>query len=127
MSGTPAAQEVRHRETRRFEAMVRGDLAFLEDVLADDLTYVHATGTFESKTQFLAALRSGQLKYESFAPEELSVRAYGPSAVVTGVAQVSVQSRAQHLGFRLRFTDVYVKRENRWQMVAWQATRLPQE
>jgi len=27
----------------------------------------------------------------------------------------------------MRYTDVYVKRGNRWQMAAWQATRLPQD
>ncbi|MCW5736576.1 MAG: hypothetical protein KIS73_20785 [Enhydrobacter sp.] len=29
------------------------------------------------------------------------------------------------LAFRLRFTDVYAKRGDRWQMVAWQSTKLP--
>jgi ketosteroid isomerase-like protein len=47
--------------------------------------------------------------------------------VVTGIARVQVLSGGQPVTFRMRYTDVYVKRGNRWQMVAWQATRMPQD
>lgn len=125
MTDQQAEQEIRRRETRRFDAVVRGEIAVLEDILSDDLTYTHATGTFETKAEFLAKLKSGQVKYEALTPEELRVRAYGTTGVVTGVAHVKVQVKGEHLSFRLRFTDVYVKQDTRWQMVAWQATRLP--
>jgi ketosteroid isomerase-like protein len=125
MSTRQAEQEVRQREIRRFEAMVRGDVAALDDILADDLTYTHATGVFETKAEFIAKLKSGQTKYESFAPEDVLVRLYGTTSVVTGVARVKVQAKGEHLSFQLRFTDVYVKKGDRWQMVAWHATRLP--
>ena len=118
-------QQIRQREIRRFEAMVRGDVSVLDDILSDDLTYTHATGVFETKAEFIAKLKSGQTKYESFAPENVLVRLYGMTGVVTGVARVKVQVKGEHLSFQLRFTDVYVKKGDRWQMVAWQATRLP--
>ncbi|HWU40545.1 MAG TPA: nuclear transport factor 2 family protein [Candidatus Acidoferrum sp.] len=117
-------QQIRQREIRRFEAMVRGDVSVLDDILSDDLTYTHATGVFETKAEFIAKLKSGQTKYESFAPENVLVRLYGMTGVVTGVARVKVQVKGEHLSFQLRFTDVYVKKGDRWQMVAWQATRL---
>ena len=125
MTAQQAQQEIRQREIRRFEAMVRGDVAALDDILSDDLTYTHATGVFETKAEFIAKLKSGQVKYESFAPEDMLVRVYGATGVVTGIARVKVQVKGEHLSFQLRFTDVYVKKDNRWQMVAWHATRLP--
>ncbi len=125
MTTRQAEQEIRQREIRRFEAMVRGDVAALDDILSEDLTYTHATGVFESKGEFIAKLKSGQTKYESFAPEDVLVRIYGTTGVVTGAARVKVQAKGEHLSFQLRFTDVYVKKGDRWQMVAWQATRLP--
>jgi len=117
--------EIRQCEIRRFQAMVRGDVAALDAVLSEDLSYTHATGVHETKAEFLAKLKAGQLKYESITPEDLQVRVYGTMGVVTGVSRVKVQSRGEALSFQLRFTDVYVKKDNRWQMVAWQATRLP--
>jgi len=125
MSNQQAEQEIRQQEARRFEAIVRGDLATLEGILSDDLTYTHATGVFETKAEFLGKLKSGQVKYESFAPQDIRVRVYGTTGVVTGVARVKVQVKGELLQFQLRFTDVYVKKDDRWQMVAWQATRVP--
>lgn len=125
MTDQQAEQEIRQQETRRFEAMVRGDAAALEDILSDDLSYTHANAVFETKAEFIGKIKSGQLRYESFAPEEIRVRIYGTAGVVTGVARVRVQVKGEQLIFQLRFTDVYVKNGDRWQMVAWQATRLP--
>ena len=125
MNDQHAEQEIRQRETRRFEAIMRGDIAALEDILSDDLTYTHTTAAFETKAEFIGKLKSGQLKYETFTPEDFRVRVYGTTGVLTGIANVKVQVKGEPLSFRLRFTDVYVKKDNRWQMVAWQATRLP--
>ena len=124
MTNHQAEQEIRQREMQRFEAMVRGDAGALDDILSGDLTYTHATGVFETKAEFIAKLKSGQTKYESFTPEDMLVRVFGTTGVVTGKARVKVQAKGEHLSFQLRFTDVYVKQGNRWQMVAWQATRL---
>ena len=124
MTNQQAENEIRQRESRRFEAMVRGDMAALEEILSDDLTYTHASGAHESKTQFLTHLKSSQVKYQSFSPEDMLVRVYGTTGVVTGGAYVEVLVRGERNSFRLRFTDVYVKKDDRWQMVAWQATRL---
>lgn len=125
MATQQAEQEIRQRETRRFEAMVQGDFAALDEILSEDLTYTHATGVFETKAEFIAKLKSGRTKYESFAPQDLLVRVYGTTGIVTGTARVKVQAGGEHLSFQLRFTDVYMKKGDRWQMVAWQATRLP--
>lgn len=120
-------QEIVQTEKRRFEAMVNGDLAALERILADDLQYTHSNGVFDSKTSFLGTLKSGELQYQGVTPEDLRARVYGSTAVVTGASLMNVRVRGQQASFRVRFTDVYVKRDDRWQMVAWQATRLPEQ
>ena len=122
---TAEQAEVRQIESRRFEAIVRGDFAELDRILADDLTYTHSSGRLETKAQFLAALQSG-LRFEAIEPEEVLVRVYGDAGVATGRAQMRVRSQDRQSSFAVRFTTVYVKREGRWQMVAWQSTRLPE-
>ena len=126
MTSQQAEHEIHQQETRRFEAIVRGDVAALDEILSDDLTYTHATGAYETKADFIGKLKSGQITYVSFTPEDMLIRIYGTTGVVTGVASVKVQVKGELLSFRMRFTDVYVKKGDRWQMVAWQATRLPQ-
>ncbi|MGH8247258.1 MAG: nuclear transport factor 2 family protein, partial [Gammaproteobacteria bacterium] len=80
----------------------------------------------QSKAEFLASLRSGELKYLSVNPKEMQIRNYGATVVVTGTAAMRTQSGGQERDFRIRFLDVYVKRQGRWQMVAWQSARLAQ-
>ncbi len=119
-------REIIELDSQRMRAMVHVDIAALDRILADDLTYTHSTGRVDTKATLLGALRSGELKYEMIEPENIEARVYGDAAVVTGRATMAVRSGNQRSSFQIRFTDVYVKRHGRWQMCAWQSTRLPQ-
>lgn len=119
-------QEVLDRERQRFAAMVRKDAAFLNQVLADDLVYTHSSGNVDTKTSFIDSVTSGRLTYEAAVPESLEVRFFGEVAVLTGTAQIRVRVQGKPLELRVRFTDVYVRRQDNWLMVVWQATRLPE-
>lgn len=121
-----AAQEINQLESQRITAMVAADTATLNRILADDLTYTHSTGRTESKAQFIASIKSGAIRYQTFNRDDVSVRTYESAAVVTGTAKVKVTSGGQEQAFLIRFVDVYVKRKGSWQMVAWQSTRLAQ-
>lgn len=120
----PAAeQEVRQAEDRRIKALIDDDFATLEAILADDLTYTHSNAVTDTKASYLAALRSGKTKYESFDREPSAVRLYGDTAIVNGDGTVGLRGQAAKIV--LRYTLVYVRRGGTWQMVAWQSTRKP--
>ena len=108
-------------EDRRIEAMIKGDVQALEEILADDLIYTHTTARLDTKKSFIAAVSSGTSNYKSVEREDVNVRQYGDTAVVTGHAKFHVGDNK----FEARFIDVYAKRDGTWQMVAWQSTRLP--
>jgi ketosteroid isomerase-like protein len=113
-------------DEERTEAMVKGDLAALDRLLADDLSYVHSSTKVDTKASFIENLRSGASKYKAFQREEANTRVFGDSAVNTGVATVSVENQGQAPAtFKIRYTDVWVNRGGKWQMVAWQSTRVP--
>ena len=112
-------------ERRRFAAMVAQDIAALEPLLAEDLTYGHSNGEFQDKAQFLETIREGRLRYEAIGVQGLTVRHYGSVAIVTGQILISGRAGDQPVTLNLRYTDAYVNRDGRWQLVAWQSTRLP--
>jgi ketosteroid isomerase-like protein len=116
---------VQRLDADRFAAMVKGDVAALDGLLADDLVYTHASGKVDSKASFLDDIKAGLLRYKVIRPEEPNLRVYGDTAVATGLAAVEVNNHGQELNMKLRYTDVWVNRGGKWQMVAWQATRLP--
>jgi hypothetical protein len=126
---TPAASRdadvVKAAELKRFEAAEKDDFDTLDKLLADDLTYGHSTGVLETKAVFLASLKSGKLKFKKIEPADVQVRVFGATAIITGTAKLAVVSNGEAKDVAIRFTDAWVRRAGRWQMVAWQSTKLP--
>ena len=116
--------EVRQAESTRFNAMLKADVAVLDRVLAPELTYTHGDGRVIDKAAFIADFKTGAFKYLMIEPNAMNVRLYGSTAVVTGGAAMRVEQNGKPADIRIRYTNVQVKRNGTWQMVAWQATRL---
>ena len=126
MADSDDERDIMQCDDRRFKAMVRGDLTALRMVLSDQLTYTHSSGRHETKAQFLASLTLGQLSYKSIIPEARAVRVYSGVGIVTGTARMEITARGQDAHFRVRYIAVYIRAQDRWQMVAWQSTRVPE-
>ena len=118
-------REIIKLEQERVAALTQGKTAKLEQLLADDLTYTHSSGRVDSKAQFLDSLKSGSVKYESMTHSNVKVAVYGNTAVMRGESEMKLLSGGRPVAFRIRFLSVYVKKEGRWQLTAWQSTRLP--
>jgi ketosteroid isomerase-like protein len=117
--------EVIAAEQSRVTALIQDDFAALDRLLSDDLTYTHSNALVDSKAQYIESLRSGRLKYKALDHEQQHVRVYGDTAVLTGLTRVYSIYQGQEGRPTLRFTIVYVKKSGRWQMAAWQSTRVP--
>lgn len=120
-----AADEVLAAENARADALVRADYDAVERLLADDLTYTHSTAALDTKAAFLESLRSGRLRYQQIQHEDPKVRVYGDIAIINSTVRILAVNRGQENRNHLRVTIVYAKRDGRWQMVAWQSTRMP--
>jgi ketosteroid isomerase-like protein len=121
-----ATEQVKAAEEARVAALDQSDLTALDQIVADDLTYVHASGRVDAKASFLAAIRSGQVHYISWQPLRLNVRVLGETAVLDGEYAVYVlDKRVQPQAFHVNvfFLTVYAHRNGRWQQIAWQTTR----
>jgi len=119
-----AEKEVRALETRRFRAMETADFATLDQILSDDLVYTHANGQRQSKFDVIGVLGSKDFHYESISPFDLRVHIYAGSAVVAGRATIKLDARGEKQLFEICYLGVYVKQNGRWQMVAWQSSRV---
>jgi hypothetical protein len=105
--------------------MERVDVATLNRILSDDLIYTHANGLQQTKAELIGVLGSGDMKYESITPgDDIRVRVYNQAAVVTGRASIKIKAGGEEQSFTICYLDVYVKQDGRWQMVAWQSSRV---
>ena len=126
--GASLQQDILDVELRRIAAMVERDLATLESVLADDLLYTHSSGRSDSKESFLKLIADPSSTYLGVDYSNEEVRPCGNEArVVRGRAQIRLlRATGENLSYPVLFQDVYALRDGRWQMVAWQATRIPE-
>jgi hypothetical protein len=44
---------------------------------------------------------------------------------VTGRASIKIKAHGQEESFAICYLDVYTEQDGRWQMVAWQSSRIP--
>jgi ketosteroid isomerase-like protein len=105
-------------------ALNRSDTAALDRIYADSYTLINEDGVLMTKAPRLAAIKSGELKYESVVFDEVNVRLYADTAVLTYRVTSKGQSRGQDIGGQFRATSTYVKMSGRWQLVAAQVTRI---
>jgi ketosteroid isomerase-like protein len=118
-------QNVIELDRQRMEAMAKKDLAKLNELIADDLTYTHSSARLDTKQSLIGNMESGSTVYTSVVPSDVKAQDLGDTVVLTGSCKISVISGGKPNSFGVRFTDVWANKGGRWQMVAWQSTRTP--
>jgi ketosteroid isomerase-like protein len=118
-----AEQQILKADTDRFTAMVNGDVAMLDRLLAVELSYINNRARIEDKHAFLYGIKSGKTKYTSIVPSERQVHVMGTVATVIGVAVMRGEEEPG-VDVAIRYTSVHLLRDGRWQMIAWQSTRI---
>ena len=119
------AQMIIDLDKKRMDATGKGDVATLNELLADDLVYTHSSARQDTKKSLIDAMVSGKTVYTAVEPSEVQAQDCGNAVVLTGKARISVMSNGKPNSFGVRFTDVYANRGGRWQMVVWQSTKTP--
>ena len=112
-------------DKKRMDAMCQKDIPTLNALLADDLVYTHSSARLDTKRSLIDNMTSGSTVYTAVEPSDVKAQDLGDTVVLTGVAQIKVTANGNPLAFGVRFTDVYARRDGRWQMVTWQSTKLP--
>ena len=117
-----ATDDVRDAHARWWKALLDADVAALDTLLADDLTFHNPVGAARTKAQYLENVRSGRTAYDSITADEPLIRMHGTAAIVTGRADILFRSQGQPRTEGLYYTAVYGWTGARWRMLAWQST-----
>jgi len=110
------------------EANINRDKAFFERVEADEFIFTDSSGGITTKTEDVGSLDkpAGETKLISYVPDEMKVRVYGRTAVVTGRVTSTYRRQDKEIVSRTRFTDLFVRRDGRWQLVAGHSSQIRQ-
>jgi len=106
------------------DLIVRADWDEYASYLAPDYQHTRDNGHVEGKGEALTSLRDVKRKIivMEMEPSDATFRLYGDTAIANVELTVSVRESGQVKTRRIRQTDVLIKRDGQWSLVAEQDT-----
>jgi Domain of unknown function (DUF4440) len=106
------------------------DAAMHERFWADDLIYTRSAGVRIGKAEVLRDVRSAPARKPGdptivYSAEDIRIQQYGDTAVVAFRLVGSTEREGKTEVSNFLNTGTFVKRKGKWQVVAWQSTRVP--
>jgi ketosteroid isomerase-like protein len=122
----PSEQELIALENDWSQAAVKRDGTALQRFYADEYIFTDENGVVSNKTKEILNLTNGIFRLTSYKFEDVKVRVYGDVAVVTGQNTIKGiwEDVKRDISGPYRFTDVFVRRNGRWQCVASQSSAV---
>lgn len=123
-----AKQELMQLERDIGKANVERDAAFFERVEADEFIFTDSGGGITLKKEDVDSVKAPanpDSKLLSYEVDDMKVSLYDDTAVVTGRVTQRGINKGQEWTGQSRFTDVFVRRDKRWQIVAGHSSRIP--
>ena len=117
-------KEILEVESKFGEAMIQNDAEAIGRILSDDWIIIDPDGGVIDKSRFLDVIKSGALKYEAMDSEDIRVRTYPNTTTVTAVTHTRTKYLGKEFTTHERATDVFVKKDERWQCVLTHLTTL---
>ena len=117
--------DVRRLSSEWVAALLQRDTATLARVMARDCTFTYPLEG-DGTEQFIADVSAGDLKVDSMTRDNVEVRVFGHTAVLTSLDTAKWLYKGHIIEGYYRSIQVYAEREGRWQLVAIQACPIAQ-
>jgi ketosteroid isomerase-like protein len=123
MPESTAAQEddaakVRSLETKWTDSYKQRKIDILGSLLAEDFVITVEDGSTYSKSGYITHTADTSVQVKVAELSDLKVHLHGNAAVVTGAYHEKGMSKGKPYEYRDRLTDVWIKREGTWQVIA---------
>lgn len=117
--------DIRAVDQQWAEAAKSGDAAQLTRLLADGLSYTHATGIIDDKKSYIDKVKSKRQKYDGIVHSNVRVSVFGGhTAILTARMRMHGTNPAGPFDDQVLMTHVWVKLNGAWQLVAHQTTKV---
>jgi uncharacterized protein (TIGR02246 family) len=116
-----AEEEVRRLERQWLDAYEQNDAEAMERIVADDFVITFPNDGMQTKPQLMKMIKAprppGQPRMK-FRTEGVQSRAYGDTVILIGRVVSEYERDGKTVTEQSRYTDTYVRRDGRWQVVA---------
>ena len=120
-------REARALERRWLDAYERNDMAAMTEIVADDFTITFPDANVDTKAEILDQMRAVPpgSPANRFHTRNTAARSYGDTVVLIGIVTVETVREGRPVRQEWAYTDTYVRRNGRWQVVASHLSSLP--
>lgn len=110
---------------KKAEALVKADIDFLKEFLADSFVYINSQAKVLQKKDYIDMVKVGRIKWlrQEVKVEQQDVR--GDMAYVFTTATDWMRSAGKEFQTRFRQLLVFTKEGDEWRWLAGQSTQLP--
>ena len=122
---TTEADAVLAAEDARYGAMQRADLAALDTLCADQLSYAHSSGVRDTKAEYLGKVASGYYRYHRIDHPVERVEVTGDTAIVVGRMTADLDVDGVPKTIDSLALAVWTRASGAWRLLAYAPTRLP--
>ena len=116
-----AEEEVIKLERQWLDAYEQNNPEEMDRIVADDFTITFPNGGIQTKPQLMAMIKAPRRTSAPrmrFHTEDVRSRAYGDTVILIGKVITEYERDGKPVKEASRYTDTYVRRNGRWQVVA---------
>lgn len=115
---SPDGEKVLALEKKWTESYKHRDVSLLSSLLAEDFIITIEDGSTYGKVGYISHSADSSVHVEVAELSDLRVRMHGDTAIVTGAYHETGESKGKHYEYRDRLTDVWMKRDGKWHVIA---------
>lgn len=127
MANNKAEREVLQANEAYDAAIVSRDVDAYQKIVADEFIFTDFKGAVFNKSQEIEKIKTRKIKFISGKSDDVRVRIYGKTAVVTGRFRAEIIGDGKNYSFAERYTAVFVKQSGHWQLIAEQSTEISEK
>ena len=114
-------EDIHDAEGRRYESMIHMDADALANTLAEEFFYHQPNGKTNDKAGYIQQMMSGEVKIFTAERYDVKVNIYGDVATAIGGTRLDIELGGERRKVDLRYLNVWVKRDGRWQLAKRQS------
>lgn len=125
MNSTPIIQAINQRDAARVAALLAKDTTALDDLLDDELVYVHSTGVADTKETYLEGLMTGIWDYHMLSLRDHRYVLHPGTVLVFCRMAIEITVRGTFKSFESNALLVWIHRPSGWKLAAVQSSSIP--
>jgi ketosteroid isomerase-like protein len=120
-------KELKTLENEWAQAFVKNDAEAIGGFMANDWIVIGSDGSVIDRASFLGIIKSGMLTHDVMRADDMKVRVYGDTAVVTARSTSKGKFNGQVFSELERSSDVFVKQNGQWKCVLTHLTKIAEK